>query len=81
MREVREMREAETILGIIRERGRRRLPLKDIYRLLYNRNLYLRAYGKLYRNDGAMTPVATPETVDGMSLGKIIGRIGQAHQK
>jgi hypothetical protein len=27
---VREMRNAETVLGIIRERGRRRLPLEDI---------------------------------------------------
>jgi group II intron reverse transcriptase/maturase len=75
------MREAETILGIIRERGRRRLPLKDIYRLLYNRNLYLRAYGKLYRNDGAMTPGATPETVDGMSLGKIEAIIAALRQE
>ena len=65
------MRDAETLLGIIRERGKRRLPLEGIYRLLYNRNLYLRAYGKLYRNDGAMTPGATPETVDGMTLAKI----------
>ena len=26
------MRHAETVLGIIQERGRRRLPLEDIYR-------------------------------------------------
>lgn len=65
------MRDAETVLGIIRERGRRRRPLEGIYRLLYNRNLYLRAYGKLSRNAGAMTPGVTAETVDGMSLAKI----------
>jgi len=64
------MRNAETILGIIRQRGQRGLPVKDAYRLLYQRDLYLRAYGKIYRNDGAMTPGATPETVDGMSLEK-----------
>jgi group II intron reverse transcriptase/maturase len=69
--EVREMRDAETILGIIRERGRQKLPLEDIYRQLYNRDLYLRAYSRLYRNDGAMTPGATSETVDGMALTKI----------
>ena len=69
--QVREMRNAETVLGIIRERGRRRLPLEDIYRQLYNRDLYLRAYGRIYRNDGAMTPGSTPETVDAMSLEKI----------
>lgn len=65
------MRNAETILGIIRQRGQRGLPVKDAYRLLYQRALYLRAYGKLYRNDGALTAGATTETVDGMSLEKI----------
>ena len=38
---------------------------------MYQRDLYLRAYGKLYRNKGAMTEGATPETVDGISLEKI----------
>ncbi len=74
--QVREMRNAETVLGVIRERGRRRLPLEDIYRQLYNRELYLRAYGRIYRNDGAMTPGSTPETVDAMSLEKIGAIIG-----
>jgi len=65
------MRTAETILGVIRERGRRRLPLENIYRQLYNRDLFLHAYGRLYRNDGALTPGATMDTVDGMSLQKL----------
>jgi group II intron reverse transcriptase/maturase len=65
------MRNAETVLGVIHERGRRGLPLEDIYRQLFNRNLYLRAYGRIYRNDGAMTPGSTSETVDAMSLEKI----------
>lgn len=69
--EVREMRNAETVLGIIRERGRQGLPLEDIYRQLYNRELYLLAYGRLARNQGAMTPGTTGETVDGMCLAKI----------
>ena len=47
------------------------MPLESIYRLLYNRNLYLRAYGRLYSNQGAMTKGTTAETVDGMSLEKI----------
>ena len=38
------MQNAETVLNVIRERGERGLPLENIYRLLYNRNLYLRAY-------------------------------------
>ena len=68
------MRTAETVLGIIRDRGRRGLPLEDVYRQLFNPDLYLLAYGRISRNAGAMTPGATAETVDGMSLAKI-GRI------
>ena len=30
------MQSAETVLGVIRERGRRGLPLEDIYRQLFN---------------------------------------------
>lgn len=65
------MREAKTIINIIRERGQRGLPVRDAYRLLYQRDLYLTAYVKLYANAGAMTPGPTAETVDGMSLAKI----------
>jgi retron-type reverse transcriptase len=68
------MRNAETVLGVLRDRGRRGLPLERLYRLLFNPHLYLIAYGRLYSNQGATTPGATGETVDGMSLGKI-GRI------
>src|SRR5215469_5273769 len=66
------MQTAEAILGLIRERGKKGLPLEQrVYRLLYNRNLYLMAYGKIYRNAGAMTHGVTEETPDGMSLDKI----------
>ena len=65
------MREAETVLGIIRERGQKGLPLEDIYRQLFNPHLYLMAYSKIYSNDGAMTPGTTRETADGMSMVKI----------
>lgn len=65
------MRSAETVLGITRERGKKGAPLEDVYRQLFNPNLYLLAYGHIYRNSGAMTAGATGETVDGMSLAKI----------
>lgn len=65
------MRDADTIIGLIRERGKRGLPLERVYKLLLNKNLYLRAYGKIYRNAGAMTHGITDETPDGMSLTKI----------
>src|SRR6266516_1624568 len=65
------MRETDTIIGLISERGKKGLPLERLYRLLFNRNLYLEAYGKIYRNAGAMTHGVTDETPDGMSLEKI----------
>jgi group II intron reverse transcriptase/maturase len=68
------MQNAGTVLDVLRERGRRGLPLDELYRQLFNPQLYLLAYGRIYSNKGAMTPGATGETADGMSLGKI-GRI------
>jgi group II intron reverse transcriptase/maturase len=68
------MQSAATVLGVLRERGRRSLPLNELYRQLFNPQLYLLAYGRIYANKGAMTPGATQETVDGMSQAKI-GRI------
>jgi group II intron reverse transcriptase/maturase len=72
---VREMRTAETILNIIQDRGKRKLPLDDVYRQLYNPDMYLRSYAKLYPNDGAMTPGMTEETVDGWSMAKVAALI------
>jgi retron-type reverse transcriptase len=68
------MQNAETVLGVLRERGRKGPPLDELYRQLFNPQLYLVAYGRIYSDDGAMTPGVTQETVDGMSQGKI-GRI------
>jgi group II intron reverse transcriptase/maturase len=65
------MRQAQTILELLRERGKKRLPLERVYRLLYHPDLYLMAYGKIYRNNGAMTKGTTGETADGMSKDKI----------
>ena len=68
------MQSAETVLDVLRERGRRGLPCEQLYRQLFNPHLYLMAYGRLYSNHGAMTPGADGETADGMSLAKI-GRV------
>ena len=65
------MQSAETVLGVLRERGRKGLPCNELYRQLWNPQLYLVAYGRIYSNQGAMTPGVTRETVDGMSLAKI----------
>lgn len=65
------MRDAETTLAITHERGRNGLHLEDVYRRLYNPDLYLKAYGRIARNAGALTKGVTGDTVDGMSLEKI----------
>ena len=59
------------VLSVLRERGRKGLPLTQLYRQMFNRDLYLLAYGNIYSNQGAMTPGASAETADGMSEGKI----------
>ena len=65
------MQSAETVLEVLRERGRRGLPCDELYRQLFNPQLYLLAYGRIYSNKGAMTPGPDAETADGMSMGKI----------
>jgi hypothetical protein len=65
------MQSAETVLDVLRERGRRGLPLDELYRQMFNPQLYLVAYGRLYSNKGALTPGPDAETADGMTLAKI----------
>jgi len=56
------MQSTETVLGVLRDRGRRGPPCDELYRQLFTPRLYLLAYGRIYSNDGAMTPGATAET-------------------
>ena len=65
------MQTAEVVLGVLRERGRKGLPCTQLYRQMFNKELYLLAYGNIYSNSGAMTPGASTETADGMSEEKI----------
>jgi group II intron reverse transcriptase/maturase len=65
------MQNAATVLNVIRERGRRGLPVERLYRQLFNPQLFLLAYGRIYANAGSMTPGVTPATVDGMSQAHI----------
>jgi hypothetical protein len=65
------MQEAEVVLSVLRERGRKGLPLTQLYRQMFNKDLYLLAYGNIYSNQGAMTPGVSAETADGMSESKI----------
>jgi len=60
-REVRVMRTAETIIELIRERGKGGLPLERVYRLLYNPELYLAAYGNIAKSQSATASGGTEE--------------------
>ena len=55
------MQNARVYLGLVQERGKKGLPLKRVYRQLYNRELYLIAYGKIYQIQTArpLTPLHT----------------------
>lgn len=65
------MQTTKALLDIYQKRGTKGLPLERVYRQLFNPELFLQAYGKIYRNDGAMTKGTTKETVDGMDLQRI----------
>jgi group II intron reverse transcriptase/maturase len=75
------MQPAEVVLNVLRERGRNGLPCEQLYRQLFNRDLYFLAYGKIYSNKGSMTPGASKETADGMSEEKIEQIIGLMRQE
>jgi len=75
------MRNADIILDIHQDRGSKGLPLERVYKHLFNPEFFFRAYGKIYRNDGAMTKGATDETVDGMTVQKVHGIIDLLKQE
>jgi len=58
------MQDAGTVLEVLRERGRKGLLCDELYRQMFNKSLYLLAYGNIYSNQGAMTrgPAMRPLT-------------------
>ena len=63
------MQKSHEILQAICKMGVKGIPLTRGYRVLYNENMYLTAYGKIYSNKGALTVGTDPsDTLDGMSL-------------
>ena len=70
------MQDAATVLEVLRERGRKGLPCDELYRQMFNKDLYLAAHGNIYSNQGAMTPGAGGGTADGMSEAEIDRIIG-----
>jgi group II intron reverse transcriptase/maturase len=65
------MQNAEQILQAMRKLGEKRIPLTRVYRSLYSEDLFLAAYDKIARNQGALTLGTENDTVDGMSLERI----------
>lgn len=58
-------------LDVIRNVSRNNRKVKDCYRLLYHKDLWIKAYAKLYPNAGNLTKGTAEETIDGFSLQKI----------
>jgi hypothetical protein len=44
------MQDTGVVLSVLRERGRKGPPCTQLYRQMFNRNLYLTAYGNIYSN-------------------------------
>ncbi len=64
------MKKSEEILKIIAEntvKENNTWEHKQVYRQLYNEDLYLLAYDIIYKNEGSMTPGVDNETIDGFN--------------
>lgn len=58
-------------LDVIRNASQKGNTITDCYRLMYNKELWIKAYAKLYPNAGNLTKGTSNETIDGFSLQKI----------
>jgi hypothetical protein len=53
------MQNAETVLGVLRERGRRGLPCNELYRQLFNPQLYLLSVDRTTKRHTGVVGAAT----------------------
>lgn len=66
------MQNAENVLKAMWKLGSDGQPLARVYRQLFNEKLYLAAYVKLSKNEGALTKgTLEDDTIDGMSMDRI----------
>ncbi len=49
------MQDAETVLAVLRERGRKGLPCDELYRQMFSREMYLLAVSSDRSNSGRWT--------------------------
>ena len=63
------MQKADIVLSILRKKSKNDEQYKydRIYRNFFNRDLYLRAYSKIYAKEGNMTAGTDGKTIDGFS--------------
>ena len=64
------MQKADVILTILNEKSEQNKDyvFQRVYRHLFNLDMYLRAYGKIYAKEGNMTPGVDGETIDGFNI-------------
>lgn len=66
------MQRLDVVLDILQEKTKvENFKFTDLYRILYNSELYLRAYSRKASNPGNMTPGYDGKTIDGYSLDRI----------
>ena len=62
------MQKTEAIIQALHKLGVKRSPLTRVYRHLFNEDMFIKAYAKIYRNAGSSTKGIDNENADGMSL-------------
>lgn len=66
------MRNPEKVLNsLINHSKDKNYKFERLYRILYNKDMYLLAYQNIYAHEGNMTKGTDGETIDGMSLKRI----------
>lgn len=66
------MRNPEKVLNsLINHSKDKNFKFERLYRILYNKDMYLLAYQNIYAHEGNMTKGTDGETIDGMSLKRI----------
>jgi len=66
------MRNPENVLNSLSNHSKNKdYKFERLYRILFNGDMYLVAYQKIYANEGNMTKGTDSQTIDGMSLNRI----------
>lgn len=72
------MRNPEKMLGSLTKHSvQQEYKYERLYRLLYNKEIYLKAYQKIYAKPGNLTEGVDTTTIDGMSMKRIETIIGR----